>query len=228
MLTPNTGMQTGNVYVTAYNSNTACTSNTIGVVATYAPAPGTITVTGTPSGCIRAGNANALTLDAALTNVGYSVPAVTGATYLWTVPSGIYVSGSLSSITSNSISFTCNGVPSATSYVISVAVTSSGGCVSTSTISVSVDLRNDVLNIATISTPGQELKLVNGNIQDPAITNYKWFKWITPNQSNLNAINQNSLELTNVNTPGNYGVEATTTTMVVKMCLLPQPYMAPK
>ncbi len=99
-LTPNAGAQTGNVSV--YANSTApgntCTSNAYGFATVYALNPGTITG---PT-CIPAGNADAITLGAALTNVGYSVPAVSGATYQWTVPSGMYVPGTLPSTTGNS------------------------------------------------------------------------------------------------------------------------------
>ncbi len=106
----------------------------------------------------------------------------------------------------NSISFTSNGIASATPYVISVAVTSSGGCVSTSTVSVSVDLRNDVLNSTTTTT--QLLDLVKAGVVDPAISSYQWFRW-TPPRSNISGNNQNSITLSSSSTAGDYGVEAT-------------------
>ena len=188
-----------------------CVSSNAFVVTAYAPVLNAITG---PT-CLRAGNPDALTLGAALTsNVTYSVTGnfPTGTTYQWTVPLGIYVSGSLSSTTGTSVSFTCNGVPSATPYTILVTATK-GNCSTTASISVSVDLRNDILNSTITSTPSQKLELVlNGGGQDNTISNYQWFKW-SSGQVSLSAPSNFSLDLANLYGfgTGNYGVEATYT-----------------
>ena len=200
-LTPNNS-NTGNVSVTAVSYSSNCTSNTYGFSTVYAPTPGTITG---PT-CIAAGNTDALTLGAALTNVTYTVPAVTGATYQWNIPPAMY-SGTLPTNPGNSITFTCNGNPSGSPYEISVAVSTSGGCVSTSKISVNVDLRGDVLN-STVGTSSQLLELLKGGVLDNAISGYQWFQWTT-GRNNISGNNSNSITLSNAGTAGNYGVEAT-------------------